>query len=311
MIMLFIIRAIEGRTSMKHNPSRDVVPYSEAVDITTVDEPVELDGRLIDSWLQGLPETTQRAYRREIRDLLDYTGKGLRYISLTDMQDYECDKLQSKANTSRARAIASIKSLYKRLSESGYIKVNPASLWRAPKIEETLAERYLTPEQVDSIIAQAKTERDRTMLSLMYYTGMRVSEVVALTWKDVLSTPIGATLKVYGKGGKTRYISIDEEMTQELNALRAVGSPCVFPSGKTGDCMTTTQAQRIVVAAAEKAGIKASPHFFRHAHASHLFNAGVQGPEIRDELGHANIATTNKYAHSVGGKALGSVLRRK
>src|SRR6266851_10032115 len=56
MIMLFIIRAIEGRTSMKHNPSRDVVPYSEAVDITTVDEPVELDGRLIDSWLQGLPE---------------------------------------------------------------------------------------------------------------------------------------------------------------------------------------------------------------------------------------------------------------
>ena len=75
--------------------------------------------------------------------------------------------------------------------------------------------------------------------------------------------------------------------------------------------MTTTQAQRIVVDAGDRAGIKASPHYFRHAHISRLWNAGVPGPEIRDEAGHANISTTNRYAHSVGGKALGAVLRRK
>jgi site-specific recombinase XerD len=282
----------------------------EAVDVSIVEQPVEPDEILIDSWLQGLPATTQRAYRREIRDLLAHAGKPLRSISLIDMQAYERDVLMSKADTSRARAIASIKSLYKWLAGSRYIDVNPASFWRSPKIKETLTERYLTPEQVETIIAHARSERDRIMMTLMYYTGMRVSEIVALTWKDVLPTSTGATITVYGKGGKTRHVCIDTEMAQELSILH-IGAGCVFPSLKTGECMTTTQAQRIVVDAAERAGIKASPHYFRHAHASHLFQAGEQGPEIRDELGHANIATTNKYAHSVGGRALGSVLRRK
>jgi site-specific recombinase XerD len=305
MITLVLIRVTEGVTSMT---GKEIVPYTEAVAVTEV----STDDTLVETWLHGLPESTQRAYRREIRDLLDYTGKHLQDITIFDLQAYETDKLMSKANTSRARAIASIKSLYKRLRQSGLIDVNPAEFLRMPKITETLAERYLTPEQVDSIIAQAKSERDRIMMSLMYFTGMRVSEVVSLTWNKVQSTPMGATLAVKGKGDKTRYIHIDEEMMRELKALDTRGGVgCCFPSGKTGDCMTTTQAQRIVVAAAEKAGIDASPHFFRHAHASHLFNAGVQGPEIRDELGHANIATTNKYAHSVGGKALGSILRHK
>ncbi len=249
----------------------------DPVDATDVTMYEDTDTTLIDMWLQGLPAGTQRGYRREIRDLLADTGK---------------------------------KSLYKRLRQAGLIGVNPAEFLRTPKLKETQAERYLTQEQVEAITRQAKTERDRTMMNLMYFTGMRVSEVVALTWKDILPTPSGATLVVFGKGGKTRYIHIDEELRDELLAL-SHRAACVFPSTKTGTCMTTTQAQRIVVGAAEKAGIDASPHFFRHAHISHLWQAGVTGPEIRDEAGHANIATTNKYAHSVGGKALGSILRRK
>lgn len=298
------------------NDTQALVPveYIEAADVTVVDEPVDSDETLIEMWLHGQPATTQRAYRREIRDLLSYTGKHLQDITIFDLQAYERDRLMSKADTSRARAIAAIKSLYKRIRQANLIQVNPAEFLRTPKLKETQVERYMTPEQASSIIAQGKTPRDRAMMSLMYYTGMRVSEVVGLTWKDILPTNTGATLVIFGKGGKTRYISIDAELLAELNVLKdgGVGSDgCVFPSGKTGKCMTTTQAQRIVVDAALRVGIDASPHHFRHAHASHLFEAGVQGPEIRDELGHASIATTNKYAHSVGGKALGAVLRRK
>ena len=282
----------------------------DPVDATNVTVYEDTDTALIDMWLQGLPAGTQRGYRREIRDLLDYTGKHLQDITIFDMQAYERDRLMSKADATRGKAIAAIKSLYKRLRQAGLLGVNPAEFLRTPKLKETQAERYLTPEQVETITRQAKTERDRTMMNLMYFTGMRVSEVVALTWKDILPTPSGATLVVFGKGGKTRYIHIDEELRDELLAL-SHRAACVFPSTKTGTCMTTTQAQRIVVGAAEKAGIDASPHYFRHAHISHLWQAGVTGPEIRDEAGHANIATTNKYAHSVGGKALGSILRRK
>ncbi len=287
------------------------IEYIDATDVTIMEEESpDTDTPLIDMWLQGLPAGTQRGYRREIRDLLEYTGKHLHEISVFDLQAYERDRLMGKADSTRGRAIAAIKSLYKRLRQSGLIMVNPAEFLRSPKLEETQTERYLTPEQVDAIMAQAKTLRDRAMMNLMYYTGMRVSEVVALTRKDIIPTDSGATLRVFGKGSKTRYIAIDAEMLAELNALNS-GASCVFPSAKTGDCMTTTQAQRIVVDAAKRAGIDASPHFFRHAHISHLWESGVTGPEIRDEAGHANIATTNKYAHSVGGKALGSVLRRK
>jgi integrase/recombinase XerD len=293
------------------------VEYIDATEVTIVEDE-NTDATLIDMWLHGQPATTQRAYRREIRDLLDYTGKHLEETNIYDLQGYERDRLMSKADTSRARAIAAIKSLYKRIRQAGLITVNPAEFLRTPKIRETQAQRYLTQEQVESIIAQGKTPRDRIMMELMYYTGMRVSEVVGLTWKDILPTSTGATLIVQGKGTKTRYISIDNTMLDELMSLKdtadyVFSSNWIQNKGDTpsGRPITATQAQRIVVEAAEKAGIDASPHFFRHAHASHLFQAGIQAPEIRDELGHANIATTNKYAHSVGGKALGEVLRRK
>jgi site-specific recombinase XerD len=297
--------------------STELVPYTDAQ--YTIEEATETDSTLIDAWLHGVPAQTQRAYRREIRDMQYFLGdKQLQDITLLDLQQYDEVVLMRKAPASRKRAISATKSLYKRLRQSGLIQVNPAEFLRLPKIKETQAERYLTTAQVDAIVAQAKNQRDRAMLNLFYQTGMRVSEVVALTWKDILPTATGATLVVYGKGGKTRYVAIDELMRDELLSLPHTAD-CVFPSGwiqnegdkPTGKPITTTQAQRIVVAAAEGAGIDASPHFFRHAHISHLFEAGVNAVEIRDEVGHASIATTNKYAHSVGGKALGSVLRRK
>ncbi len=288
--------------------NRALEPY-EATFIEEVSHE-DTDRTLIDAWLQGLPDSTQEQYRREIRDLINYTGKHLHDITIFDLQAYERDRLMGKADTTRARSIAAIKSFYKRIRQAGLIQVNPAEFLRSPKIKETLAERYLTPEQVMDIIEHARNERDRVMLDLMYMAGMRVGEVVSLTWADILPTATGATLTVYGKGGKTRYIAIDEQMYTDLQSLQHT-SKYVFVSRKFGDSMTTTQAQRIVVDAAAGAGIKASPHYMRHAHASHLLQEGVPVAEVRDELGHASISTTNKYAHSIGGKALGSLLRRK
>lgn len=291
--------------------SKELVPV-DYVDASVVVEPVEPDGVLIDMWLQGLPASTQRAYRREVYDLLEYVRKPIRNVTLVDMQAYERAKLLDKADTSRARAIAAIRSLYKRLQESGYITVNPASFWRAPKIKETLAERYLTPEQVDLTLAQAQTSRDHALINVMYWAGLRVSEAVALTWKDVLPTPTGATLVIFGKGGKTRYVGIDTAVYDELVALRVGDSgACVFRSGKTGTCLTERQAYNIVANAAKQAGIEASPHYLRHAHASHALENEAPVALVRDTLGHASIATTNKYAHSKPKQSSGTYLRRK
>src|SRR6266699_713937 len=148
-IMKFLIRALKGNTSMT---GKELVPYTEAVVVAEV----STDDTLVETWMHGLPESTQRAYRHEVRDLLDYTGKHLQDITIFDLQAYNKEKLLKKANTSRARAIAAIKSLYKRIRQAGLIAVNPAEFLRTPKVPETLAERYLTPEQVESIIAQVK-----------------------------------------------------------------------------------------------------------------------------------------------------------
>ncbi len=290
---------------------KEIVPV-DYIDASVVVEPVESDSVLIDMWLQGLPASTQRAYRREVHDLLKHVNKPLRNVTLVDMQAYERAKLLEKADTSRARAIAAIRSLYKRLQESGYITVNPASFWRAPKLKETLAERYLTPDEIDRILAHAKTERDHALINLMYWAGLRVSEAVALTWKDVLPTPSGATLVIFGKGGKTRYVGIEMFVYDELVALRTGNDAgCIFRSGKTGGCLTERQAYNIVAKAAEQAGIEASPHYLRHAHASHALENDTPVALVRDTLGHASIATTNKYAHSKPRQSSSSYLRKK
>jgi integrase/recombinase XerD len=313
---------IKGDTSMT---GKELVPveYIDATDVTIVDE--QSEDALVQVWLHKWcgqvdergecvkPTHTYRAYKHEVDELRVYLaarGKALSTANVQDLQAYDTEKLKSKAPATRARAIAAIKSLYRKLYRSGLLTVNAGEFLDTPDIDQEQAARYLTPDQADDIIAHAKNERDRALLTLLYQTGMRVSEVVAVKWESILVTPMGAKIEVLGKRNKRRGIDIDQEMLDQLQALPHTAS-CVFPSNKTGECMTTTQAQRIVVDAADRAGIKASPHYLRHAHISHLLNEGVNVTEVRDEVGHSSIAVTNRYAHSVGGKALGAILRRK
>jgi integrase/recombinase XerD len=275
-------------------------------------EEVDTDSTLIDAWLHGTPEQTARAYRREVQALLDYTHKSIQDITVFDMQAFERDNLTDLADTSHKRAISAWRSFWRWLVRAGVLQVNPAVLLRAPKINETIADRYLTPDQVELVIGQAKSARDKAIMELMYYAGCRVSEVVSLTWNDVRIQEDGsAVLSIMGKGHHLRRVSIDAEMVQTLQAIRQDGNNCVFVSRKFGSCLTTTQAQRIVVEAGKAVGIDCSPHFMRHAHASHALEQGVNIADVRDELGHSNISTTNKYLHSTNTTPIGSVLRRK
>lgn len=133
----------------------------------------------------------------------------------------------------------------------------------------------------------------------------RVSEVVELKWEDV--TPRAndeAQITVFGKGGKTRHILMSASMYRELLTLQGEGkhtdSPYIFRSRKGGNALDTRQAERIVTNAAKKANVKGnvSPHWLRHAHASHSLDRGAPINLVRETLGHANLATTGKYTHA-------------
>lgn len=131
---------------------------------------------------------------------------------------------------------------------------------------------------------------------------MRVSELCALKWRDLTRRGDTGQATVFGKGGKTRVVLLPATIWQELKALRGnalVNAP-VFSSRKQGGHLTRSQVMRIVQAAAKRAGIdaKVSPHWLRHAHASHSLDRGAPIHLVQQTLGHSSVATTSRYLHA-------------
>ncbi len=265
----------------------------------------ENDTQVIGLWLHGRPATTSRAYAYEVRALLSVVDKPLNQVTLGDLQRF-FSGLADLAPTSQGRAINAVKSLFSFAQKIGYLNFNPAAAVHAPKIKNTLAERILTETQVHRLISLEPSPRNRALLLLTYALGGRVSEVCGLKWRDMQERTIeGQTMgqvTVYGKGGKTRVVLLSPETWRELTALRGDADPDnpVFPSRKGQGHLHPVQVDRIIKAAAKKAGIDApvSPHWLRHAHASHALDRGAPIHLVQATLGHASVATTGKYLHA-------------
>jgi integrase/recombinase XerD len=160
------------------------------------------------------------------------------------------------------------------------------------------------------MIAHAKKGRDRGLIRVLYIGGLRVAEAVGLTTRDLVARDDnrGGQLAVLGKGSKTRPVLVPPNLFVELSAL-AFPDPAapLFRSQKKGEggelrAITARQAERIVKATARKAGLKnaseVSPHWLRHAHASHAMDRGAKIHLVQATLGHSDISTTGRYLHA-------------
>ena len=179
----------------------------------------------------------------------------------------------------------------------------PSSLrWLFRK--KTLVERILTVDEVKALIEQEQDWRNHLILKTLYQTGVRVSELCGLRWSDLTPRPEieTAQLTVYGKRGKTRHITLKKELAIELTKLRgdAEASAPIFTSA-TNNPLAPAHIHRIVKRAARKAELpqadKVSPHWLRHAHATHALNQGAPLRLVQATLGHASLDTTSKYLH--------------
>jgi integrase/recombinase XerD len=260
----------------------------------------DTDSQLIALWLHDRPATTQGVYRFDSERFLAFVDKPLRQVTLGDVQAFS-DALPG-APATRARILSSLKSLLAFGYRLGYLPFDVGRALRLPARKNTLAERILPEADVHTLIAREPDTRNRVMLRLLYAAGVRVSELCGLRWKDCQERQDGGQITVFGKGGKTRAIVLSATTWRELQALRGNAGPDapVFVSRKGGNPISRFQVMRIVQAAAGRVGIagKVSPHWLRHAHASHALDRGAPIHLVQATLGHASVATTGKYLHA-------------
>ena len=263
------------------------------------------DDKLINMWLSlKSSEHTQRSYAHIVDAFRAQVNKPLANVSLSDLLEY----LSTVTGSDSTKALHTnvLKSLFTYCTElfPSVFPINYGKALKAPKQHSKLAQRILSEADVIRMIDRTENRRDHAMLRLMYHAGLRVSEVVALTWNDVHITNDGAVLDVWGKGVKQRFVLISQGMYDELRTLDwQVGADhYVFQSrkGKGGVFpMDTRQVDRIVLDAARRAGItgNVSAHWLSHANASHSLDNGAPIHVVQQSLGHASLVTTTRYAH--------------
>lgn len=260
----------------------------------------ETDQQAIALWLHGKGKRTQTEYQREVGRFLAFTGKPLAWTTLADLQGF-ADSIAHKSDSTRARTIATVKSLLSFAQRIGYISFNVGSCMPLPKIKETLAERILSQEEVQRMILVA-TGRDRLLLKFLFCTGARCSEVVSLRWRDLSMNSDGRfVVTLFGKGGKTRHVVLTAGVTREVQGLRRTqdGPDAPLFVSRLGLPLSQSQVWRIVKREALKAGIdrSPSPHWLRHAHASTALDRGCPLHVLTDTLGHSSMQVTSRYAH--------------
>ena len=278
-----------------------------------------LDNILI-SWLHGKSPRTAEAYRIAVSALLDAAGTtDVRLLVLEDLQAWD-RQMQARglAASSRRSKLAAAKSLLKFCAEQGITDRNVAGALSMPKAREALTERILSEEEIQRLVEGAaqpegspNAQRDVFLVRLLYGAALRASELCSLTWRDVVPNGIDrGQVIVFGKGDKTGIVALEGPVWQALSERR---TSALSTGGNLSDRVCPLTRQRlwqIVRAASERAGLgkPVSPHWCRHAHASHALQRGADLALIQQTLRHSNVATTSRYLHANARESSGRYL---
>lgn len=299
--------------------------YSVELQVSTGLTNAGSDEHLIRLWLRSKSPNSIDAYSRDIHQFMSVTGLGLKEVKLEHIWSW-MDGLSAEglATSTLARKLAALKSLMSFAQKVGYLDVNVGAAVSLPKIPDMLAERILSEKEVRRILDAATSERDSLLLRLFYVTGARVSELANLKWKSCKARSAdersggSGVVTLVGKGSKSRNVLIPPSVWTELSRFRDVertegfGSPNdpVFRSARGGS-LSRVRMWRIVKDATVMSGVErdVSPHWLRHAHASHSLDRGAPTHLVKETLGHQSLATTSRYTHARPDDSSGSYLK--
>ncbi|MBF0265616.1 MAG: site-specific tyrosine recombinase XerD [Gammaproteobacteria bacterium] len=275
--------------------------------------------RFLDAlWLEdGLSQQTLAAYRRDLQGLSQWLiiikkkyDLALNQIEQDILYEYMSHRVQTGVKTrSIVRWLSTIRRFFRWLLREKMILSDPSALLESPKIGFALPQS-MTEKDVEDLLNAPETNnligyRDRTMLELLYATGLRVSELVGM---DLFSVSLNqGIVRVLGKGNKERLVPIGEEASNWVEKYLTIIRPDILNGKisdklfvtKRGSGMTRQAFWYIIKKYARQSGIseKLSPHVLRHAFASHLLNHGADLRVVQLLLGHSDLSTTQIYTH--------------
>ncbi len=276
---------------------------------------------LMETWLErlhairGASDKTIDAYRRDVSGFLGFltghiggpVGKSaLAAVKTPDMRSWMASERQRGVSArSLARSLSAVKSFYRWLSETEGIESAAVTATRAPKLKQRLP-RPVSADAAKALLDRVEVQatepwiaaRDVAVVTLLYGCGLRISEALGLQATD---HPLPATLRIKGKGDKTRIVPV---LPAARDAVAAYVRLCPHDlsegylfRGARGGPLNPRQIQKVMEATRLQLGLPATatPHALRHSFATHLLEAGGDLRTIQELLGHASLSTTQAY----------------
>jgi integrase/recombinase XerD len=293
---------------------------------------------LVDSYLEhllvqkGLAENTLRAYSADLNDFMSFLQERLDNSAPGRSRDNEGEILKTVTEQmlflyvvhvrrkglggrSLARHLSALRGFFVFAREEGVLEEDPARFLENPKLVRSLPE-VLTRKEMEALLAVPDLSdklgfRDRTMLELLYASGLRVSELCGLRVLDF--DPQTNLLRVFGKGSKERLVPVHAEASGFLQDYIRHWRPLFTPKApvlflnRSGKGLSRTGVWKLVQRYALMAGIQCSisPHTFRHSFATHLLEGGADLRSVQLLLGHADVTATEIYTHIRKERAVG------
>jgi integrase/recombinase XerD len=268
------------------------------------------DEALAASWVASLNSAhSRRNCERTAQRFLAALGVPLRGAAVEDVRAALEDLTAGLAPTSARQMVLRVKSLLSYGHRLGYLQFNAGAVIKVQGDTRSIAQRIVSEVEIGLLVRAARGIRDRVLVQVAYAGGLRISELVALTWGQVIRRDDGKVqLNVLGKGSKPRQVLLPEVVSNALLKHRGAAADAnpIF-TNRTGGRLTDRAVNYMLKAAAKHAGLPAafSAHWLRHAHASHAIDHGAALPVVQATLGHGNIAVTSGYLHARPGDSSG------
>lgn len=266
---------------------------------------------------KGLSPNTVSAYRRDLMKFEAHAKKTklvLASITRDDLVDFLSSLYRQKLESRTvARHLVTLRNFFRFAQIQELIATDPSMNLESPKIRRSLP-GYLRFEEVEKLLAQPDETtpqglRDRTMLEVLYSSGLRVSELIGLRVMDLDRT--AGCLRCIGKGQKERIVPVGKKALALVERYLRDSRPLLIPKGKPptphlfvnrrGSALSRVGVWKILSAYGRQAGLRVSltPHMLRHSFATHLLERGADLRSVQLMLGHSDISTTQIYTHVV------------